>query len=76
MILRFSSPALRWTPEAEAGIARIPSFVRGVVVHRVETLARSRGIEEITPELLGEIRRAMPLDFSKRTPFFVPDKQR
>ncbi len=71
-----SAPTLRWTPEAEARIARIPSFVRGVVVQRVETLARKRGIDEVTAELLGEMRRAMPMDFSKRVPFFARDKQR
>ncbi len=70
-----ASPTLRWTPEAEARIARIPSFVRGVVVQRVEALARSRGIKEINADLLGEMRRAMPVDFSKRTPFFARDKQ-
>jgi hypothetical protein len=42
-----------------------------VVAKRVEDWARERGLHEITPELLGEIRNAMPIDFSKRKPFFV-----
>jgi radical SAM protein with 4Fe4S-binding SPASM domain len=62
---------LRWTPEAEARLARIPSFVRGVVASRLENHARERGMTEITAELMGEIRRAMPLDFSKARPFFL-----
>ncbi|HEX9729927.1 MAG TPA: radical SAM protein [Gemmatimonadales bacterium] len=64
---------LRWTPEAEARINRIPSFVRGVVIERVETFARREGRGEVTIDLLSEVRRAMPVDFSKRLPFFLRD---
>jgi radical SAM protein with 4Fe4S-binding SPASM domain len=67
------APSLAWTPEAEARMNRIPSFVRGVVVRRVEDYARGRGLTTITPELLAEIRRALPVDFSRRAPFFVRD---
>jgi len=56
---------------ARARLERIPSFVRGVVAKRVEDWARQRGLREITPELLADIRSAMPIDFSKRKPFFV-----
>jgi hypothetical protein len=52
---------------------RIPSFVRGVVMQRVEEWARSKGRGEITPEMLAEVRSAMPIDFSKKRPFFVTD---
>lgn len=62
---------LVWSKEAEERIGRIPSFVRGVVVKRVEDYARERGLAIVTPELLGEIRRSMPVDFSKRMPFFM-----
>ena len=65
------TPALAWSDAARARLERIPSFVRGVVAKRVEDWARERGLHEITPELLGEIRSAMPIDFSKRKPFFV-----
>jgi radical SAM protein with 4Fe4S-binding SPASM domain len=65
--------ALRWSPEASERLARIPSFVRGVVMKRVEEFARARGLAEVTPDLLGEIRKALPLDFSKRRPFFLKD---
>ena len=64
-------PALAWSPSARARLERIPSFVRGVVTKRVEDWARERGIHEVTPELLSEIRNAMPIDFSKRRPFFA-----
>jgi hypothetical protein len=52
---------------------RIPSFVRGVVSSRVEAYARSRGLAEVTPELLREARERMPVDFSRRRPFFLDD---
>jgi radical SAM protein with 4Fe4S-binding SPASM domain len=65
--------ALSWSPEAEARLARIPSFVRGVVTKRLEEFARAQGKSEVTVELMSEVRRAMPIDFSKRTPFFLHD---
>jgi radical SAM protein with 4Fe4S-binding SPASM domain len=67
------APALVWSDAARSRLDRIPSFVRGVVAKRVEEWARERGLHEITPELLGEIRKAMPIDFSKKRPFFVAD---
>ena len=66
-------PALAWSPAARERVARIPSFVRGVVMQRVEAWARRQGRREVTPELLAEVRSAMPIDFSKRKPFFVSD---
>jgi radical SAM protein with 4Fe4S-binding SPASM domain len=67
------APALVWSPAARDRVARIPSFVRGVVMQRVEDYARRQGRGEVTPELLAEIRGTMPMDFSKRAPFFVTD---
>ncbi len=64
---------LRWAPEAEARISRIPSFVRGVVVQRLEAYARRKGITEVTLDLMREVRRAMPVDFSQKLPFFASD---
>lgn len=62
---------LTWSPAARRRIERIPSFVRGVVMKRVETYAEREGIAEITPELLDRIRQEMPVDFSKKLPFFA-----
>jgi hypothetical protein len=64
-----------WSAAARDRVNRIPSFVRGVVMERVETYARKHGRREVTPELLAEIRSAMPIDFSKRKPFFVADAE-
>jgi radical SAM protein with 4Fe4S-binding SPASM domain len=74
--VRYGQPAARslpWTPEAEARLQRIPSFVRGVVVQRLEDYARTHGRTEVTADLLAEVRRALPVDFSKRRPFFLDD---
>lgn len=63
--------APRWTPAARDRFDRVPSFVRGVVAARVERFARERGYDEITESVLDEVRRGMPVDFSKRKPFFL-----
>ncbi|HSL72695.1 MAG TPA: radical SAM protein [Longimicrobiales bacterium] len=68
---RAAAAELHWTPEANARLQRIPSFVRGVVVERIERYARERGVTAITAELMTEIRQQMPVDFSKRLPFFA-----
>lgn len=66
---------LNWTPEAEARVEKIPSFVRGVVVDRVETWARENGHDEVTAEMLSQMRSRMPVDFSRRRPFFLGGKR-
>jgi hypothetical protein len=66
-------PTLSWTDEAEARIKRIPSFVRGVVVSRVEEFARREGLAVVDMEVMAEVRRRMPVDFSRRLPFFLRD---
>ena len=65
------TPGLQWAPEARARMQRIPSFARGLVTKRVEDYARKNGISFITPALLSDIRQSMPVDFSKRRPFFM-----
>jgi AdoMet-dependent heme synthase len=68
------APGLEWSKEASERMAKIPSFVRGIVMQRVESFARSRGLALVTPELLAEIRQSMPVDFSKRRPFFLKEE--
>jgi len=68
-------PELAWTPEAEARMRRIPSFVRAVVVDRVETWARENGHDEVTADMLSDMRSRMPVDFSSRRPFFLGGKR-
>lgn len=69
-----SQPAERtlpWTPDAEARLARIPSFARNVVIRRLEDYARRTGTGAVTADLMREVRSTMPVDFSKRRPFFL-----
>ncbi len=68
-------PELEWSPEAAERVARIPSFVRGVVTHRVETFAADHGHNRVTTALLDEVRSQMPIDFSKRRPFFSRERK-
>ncbi|HZD06314.1 MAG TPA: hypothetical protein VE173_15495, partial [Longimicrobiales bacterium] len=72
----YGSPAattLPWTPEARARVERIPSFVRGVVTARVEAFARERGYPRVDTGVMAEVRRALPVDFSRKLPFFLRD---
>jgi AdoMet-dependent heme synthase len=66
-----AAAAMPWDDEARRRMDRIPSFVRGVVMARVEDFARERGAGRITLDLLAEVRSRMPVDFSRRRPFFL-----
>ena len=66
-----AAPGLPWTDEARARLSAVPSFVRGVVSGRVESFARKRGYTAVTTEVMAEVRRGMPVDFSRRLPFFL-----
>ena len=65
------SVALEWSPEALARIESVPSFVRRVVMARVENFARERGYARVDVEVMQEVRRSLPVDFSKKLPFFL-----
>jgi len=52
------TPALAWSDGRARAARSHPSFVRGVVAKRVAIGRRERGLHEITPELLAEIRSA------------------
>ncbi len=55
-----SAPAepapLAWTPEAQARIERIPSFIRPMAKKAVERLAESKGYATITEAVIDEAR--------------------
>lgn len=68
---RPATQELQWDAAARERMGRVPSFVRGVVMRRVEAFARERGIQRVTTETLEEVRRAVPADFARRTPFFL-----
>jgi radical SAM protein with 4Fe4S-binding SPASM domain len=72
--LTYGAPAaatLPWDDDARARMQRVPSFVRGVVTARIERFARERGHTRVSTEVIDEVRRSMPIDFSKRRPFFL-----
>jgi hypothetical protein len=46
-----------------------------VVTHRVEEFARREGYQMIDLEVMAEVRRRMPVDFSKRLPFFLKGEE-
>ncbi len=56
---------IRWRPEARARLERVPSFVRGMVVKRVEAYAAEHGHGEITEALMDEIRSQMAVRFPR-----------
>jgi hypothetical protein len=50
---------VRWTPEAEARVARAPVFLRGMVRRLAERRARAEGVQVITPELMTRYKSEM-----------------
>jgi hypothetical protein len=50
---------VRWTPEAEARVARAPVFLRGMVRRLAEKRARAEGVRVITPELMTRYKTEM-----------------
>jgi radical SAM protein with 4Fe4S-binding SPASM domain len=66
-----AAPTLEWSADARARLERIPSFVRGVVSERIERFALGRGYAVVDLNVMAEVRRQMPVDFSKRLPFFL-----
>ena len=62
---------VEWTSEAYEKMEKIPSFVRGVVVERLEKYAKDKGYEVIDMEVMKKVREDMPVDFSKKRPFFL-----
>lgn len=55
-----ASPSLGWDDEARQRIQKVPAFVRGMVIRRVEDYCRSEGLNRVTVAALEEIRSRMP----------------
>ncbi|MBI5135935.1 MAG: PCP reductase family protein [Nitrospirae bacterium] len=45
-----------WTPEAEALMARVPFFVRGIARKAVLKAAEAEGVTEIDPAFVARVR--------------------
>ena len=48
--------SLRWTPEAQEKLQKIPFFARFQARQRTEQLAREAHLEEVTVELVEQAR--------------------
>ena len=48
--------AIRWTPDAEKELKKIPFFVRGKARRNTEAFAASRGVGAITVETLYDAK--------------------
>ncbi|WOD41051.1 PCP reductase family protein [Nodosilinea sp. E11] len=47
---------LSWAAEAQAKLKNIPFFVRAQARKRIEDVARDLGVEEVTAELVEQVR--------------------
>jgi hypothetical protein len=47
---------LPWQAQAQATVAKIPDFVRGMVIREMERCAHDLGLAEVTPEVLRHAR--------------------
>jgi hypothetical protein len=52
----------RWSGESEERLARVPSFVRGMVKKIYSDYAAERGIAEITPAVMDRARNELGLE--------------
>ena len=51
-----------WSGDAQERLARVPSFVRGMVKKIYADYARERGITEITPAIMDNARSELGLE--------------
>ena len=50
------SGPLTWTPEAEKRLKKVPIFLRGMVKKGLERYAKEKGLTNITPDIMEEMR--------------------
>jgi hypothetical protein len=48
--------SIPWHPDAEKRLSKVPFFIRPFVRRRAESVARERGLAEVTSQLLDEIK--------------------
>jgi light-independent protochlorophyllide reductase subunit B len=48
--------SIRWQADAEQRLKKVPFFIRPLVRRRAESVARERGLAEVTSQLLDEIK--------------------
>jgi proto-chlorophyllide reductase subunit len=57
-----SGTGVRWSPDAQERLSRVPNFVRGMVKRIYAEYARDHGISEITPALMDTARTELGLE--------------
>ena len=57
-----TATGVSWTPDATERLARVPSFVRGMVKRIYVDYAKERGIAEITPAVMDTARSELGLE--------------
>ncbi|HKW10976.1 MAG TPA: hypothetical protein VJO33_11405 [Gemmatimonadaceae bacterium] len=57
-----NAPRPTWSSDAEDRLARVPSFVRGMVKKIYTDYARDRAIGEVTPEVMDRARTELGLE--------------
>ena len=48
--------SVRWNDDAKRRLKQVPFFIRPFVRKRAETVAKQRGIDEVTSALLDDIK--------------------
>jgi radical SAM protein with 4Fe4S-binding SPASM domain len=67
-LLGAATDSIHWTPEAEAWLARIPSFVRRFVRQRAESQVRAQHGREVTAEVMVELSKVAKHRLGSRPP--------
>jgi hypothetical protein len=57
---RAADVTIGWDDNARARMKKVPAFVRGMVVRRVETYCKEHGIARVTVAELERLRARMP----------------
>jgi len=62
MVNTFVTGGPTWSPDAQDRLARVPSFVRGMVKKIYGDYAKEHGIAEITPAIMDTARTELGLE--------------
>jgi radical SAM protein with 4Fe4S-binding SPASM domain len=56
IVTELAGTTLNWNLEAKRLVSQIPEFVRGKVIKQIETAAKAKGLNEVTIEVVNEVR--------------------
>lgn len=58
-VVRGAERTLPWSGDAEQRLQRVPDFIRPMVRESIERHARKRGLDEVTLQVMDEVRAKM-----------------